>query len=74
MIGGLAAMVFFAIASLLSFWWAHSPGGDEIAAMFGSFALRSSGYLALVVVCAAVTLLTGLLSREIVMRHLQRLQ
>jgi cell division transport system permease protein len=74
MIGGLAAIAFFATASLLSFWWAHSPGGDEIAAMFGSFALGSSGYLALVVVCAAVTLLTGLLSREIVMRHLQMLQ
>jgi cell division transport system permease protein len=74
LIGGLAAIAFFAIASLLSFWWAHSPGGEEIAAMFGSFALRALGYLALVAVCAAVTLLTGLLSREIVMRHLQNLQ
>ena len=74
MIGGFAAIAFFALASVLSFWWAHSPGGDEIAAMFGSFALGSSGYLALVIVCAAVTLLTGLLSREIVMRHLQSLQ
>ncbi len=74
MIGGLAAIAFFAIASLLSFWWAHSPGGDEIAAMFGSFTLGASGYIALAVVCAAVTLLTGLLSRVIVMRHLQRLQ
>jgi cell division transport system permease protein len=74
LIGGLAAIAFFAIASLLSFWWAHSPGGEEIAAMFGSFALRSLGYFALVVVCAVVTLLTGLLSREIVMRHLQSLQ
>jgi cell division transport system permease protein len=74
MIGGLAAIAFFATASLLSFWSAHSPGGEEMAAMFGSFALRFSGYLALVVVCAAVTLLTGLLSREIVMRHLQTLQ
>ena len=73
-IGGLAAIAFFAAASLLSFWWAHSAGGEEIAAMFGSFALRTWGYLALVVVCAAVTLLTGLLSREIVMRHLQKLQ
>jgi cell division transport system permease protein len=74
MIGGSAAIAFFAIASFLSFWWARSPGGEEIAAMFGSFALRPSGYLALVVVGAAVTLLTGLLSREIVMRHLQSLQ
>jgi cell division transport system permease protein len=74
LIGGLAAIASFAIASLLSFWWAHSPGGEEIAAMFGSFALRALGYVALVAVCAAVTLLTGLLSREIVMRHLQNLQ
>jgi cell division transport system permease protein len=74
MIGGLAAIAFFAIASLLSSWSAHSPGGEEMAAMFGSFALGSRGYLALALVCAAVTLLTGLLSREIVMRHLQSLQ
>jgi cell division transport system permease protein len=73
-IGGLAAIAFFASASLLSFWWAGSPGDAEMAAMFGSFALRYSGYLALVAVCAIVTLLTGFLSREIVMRHLQRLQ
>ena len=73
MIGGLAAMAFFAAASLLSFLWAHSPGGDEIAAMFGSFALGPRGYVALALVCAAVTLLTGLLSREIALRHLQTL-
>ena len=73
-IGGFAAIAFFASASLLSFWWAGSPGDAEMAAMFGSFALRYSGYLALVAVCAIVTLLTGFLSREIVMRHLQRLQ
>ena len=74
MIGGLAATASFAAGSALSFWRPHSPGGDEIAAMFGSFALGPSGYLALVAVCVAVTLLTGLLSREIVMRHLQNLQ
>ena len=73
MIGGLAALAFFAAASLLSFWWAHSPGGDEIAAMFGSFALGLYGYVALAAVCAAVTLLTGFLSREIALRHLQTL-
>ena len=42
--------------------------------MFGSFALRTLGYLALIAVCAVVTMLTGLLSREIVMRHLQNLR
>jgi cell division transport system permease protein len=73
MIGGLAAMAFFATASLLSFLWTHSPGGGEIAAMFGSFALGPYGYVALALVCVAVTLLTGLLSREIVLRHLKML-
>jgi cell division transport system permease protein len=73
LIGGLAALGFFAGASLLSFWCAHSPGGDEIAAMFGSFTLGPYGYLALAAVCVAVTLLTGLLSKEIVLRHLQML-
>jgi cell division transport system permease protein len=73
-IGGLAAVAFFGLASMLSVWWAHSPGGEEIAAMFGTFALGAYGYLALAVVCGVVTLLTGLLSREIVMRHLQTLQ
>ena len=72
-IGGVAALAFFAIAAFLTFWSAHSPGGEEMAAMFGSFALPVSGYLALVAVCAAVTLLTGLLSRQIVMRHLRSL-
>jgi cell division transport system permease protein len=73
-IGGLAAAAFFTTVSLLSFWWAHSPGGEEIAAMFGSFALDRYGYVALGLVCAAVTLLTGLLSRAIVIRHLRTLQ
>jgi len=73
LIGGLAAMAFFATAALLSFGWAHSPGGDEIAAMFGSFELGPYGYVALAAVCIAVTLLTGLLSRRIVIRHLQTL-
>jgi cell division transport system permease protein len=73
LIGGVAALGSFAAASLLSFWWAHSPGGDEIAAMFGSFALGPYGYLALAVVGAVVTLLTGLLSRGIALRHLRTL-
>jgi hypothetical protein len=63
----------FAAASLVSFWWAHSPGGEEVAAMFGSFALGTYGYVAPMLVCAAVALLTGLLSREIVIRHLRTL-
>jgi cell division transport system permease protein len=58
---------------VLSAWWAHSPGGEEIAALFGAFALNGIGYLSLVVICVAIVILTGYLSRAIVFRHLQSL-
>jgi cell division transport system permease protein len=74
LIGGSASIVFFLAASALSAWWADSPGAEEIAAMFGAFSLGPVGYAALALVVAAVTLLTGFLSREIVFRQLHALQ
>jgi cell division transport system permease protein len=68
--GGLSAMAFFAAISLLSGAWSHSPGGNEIAAMFGSFSLSGMGYVTLLMVGAGVTLLTGYVSRTIVFRYL----
>ncbi len=62
------------IGSVLSGWWAQSPGGEEIAAMFGAFSLGPAGYAAVALVGIVVTLLTGFLSREIVFRHLHSLQ
>ncbi|HXZ17516.1 MAG TPA: ABC transporter permease [Roseiarcus sp.] len=73
-IGGGAAILFFLAAAALSRWSANAPGGEEIAALFGSFALGPAGYAALALVAVAVTLLTGLLSRQIVLRHLSALQ
>lgn len=73
LIGGFSAIAFFLAASALSSWWAGSAGGEEIAAMFGAFALAPFGYLALVAVGAAVALLTGYLSRSIAFRYLQSL-
>jgi cell division transport system permease protein len=73
-IGGGAAILFFLAAAGLSRWSANAPGGEEIAALFGSFALGPAGYAALALVAVAVTLLTGLLSRRIVLRHLSALQ
>ncbi len=74
LIGGSASIAFFLAASALSAWWADSPGAEEIAAMFGAFSLGPAGYAALALVVAAVTLLTGFLSREIVFRQLHALQ
>lgn len=73
LIGGASAIAFFLTASALSSWWSHSTGGEEIAALFGAFSLAPMGYLGLVLVGAAVTLLTGFLSRTIVLRYLQGL-
>ena len=73
LIGGLSAIAFFFAASALSAWWSHSTGGEEIAALFGAFALGPAGYLGLLLVGAAVTLLTGYLSRTIVFRYLHGL-
>jgi len=73
-IGVSVAFAFFLTASALSSWWANSPGGEEIAAMFGAFSLDGWGYVALAAVGAAVSLLTGYLSRAIVLKDLQKLQ
>jgi cell division transport system permease protein len=74
LIGCFAAIAFFFAASALSFWWSQSTGGEEIAAMFGAFALSLPGYFALAAVGAAVAVLTGHLSRTIVFRYLQGLR
>ena len=73
-IGGGAAIAFFFVASTLSRYSENSPGGAEIAALFGSFALDLTGYAGLLLVAAVVALLTGVLSRRIVLRHLRALQ
>ena len=72
-IGGGGAALFFILTSVLSAWWARSPGGEEIAALFGAFALSGIGYFALAAICVAIVILTGYLSRAIVFRHLQSL-
>jgi cell division transport system permease protein len=74
LIGGLGAAGFFAAASILSSAWANSSGGAEISALFGAFALGARGYLAIWSIAVAIALLTGLMSRMIVFRHLRRLQ
>lgn len=72
--GGLSAMAFFLIAAVLSRWWADSTSGAQIAALFGTFSLGAPGYAALAAIGAAVSLLTGFVSRAIVFRHLRGLQ
>jgi cell division transport system permease protein len=74
LIGGLCAAGFFAAASILSRVWANSSGGDEISALFGAFALGPRGYAAIFAIAICIALLTGVMSRIIVFRHLRALQ
>jgi cell division transport system permease protein len=74
LIGDSSAMAFFLAAAALFRWTTGSTGGAQIAALFGSFALNPTGYAALILIGVAVTVLTGLVSRAIVLRHLGGLQ
>ncbi len=74
LIGGASATAFFLAAATFSRSLANSEGGAQIAAMFGAFALGPPGYAALIAIGGVVTVLTGLVSRAIVFRHLGGLQ
>jgi cell division transport system permease protein len=74
LIGGCGAIGAFILAGMVSAWWIASPGGDQIEALFGTFALGKKGYAAIVVIAGSVAILTGLMSRSIVFRHLQGLE
>jgi cell division transport system permease protein len=61
-IGGLGAIVLFALAGLISRWFMGSAAGDQASALFGSFSIGVVGYLAvlgLVILIAAVTAVTS---------------
>jgi cell division transport system permease protein len=70
-IGGGAAIMLFALAGVISRWFAGTAGGEQTAALFGSFSIGIAGYAAVlgqVVLIAAVTAMT---SRQTVNRTLE---
>jgi cell division transport system permease protein len=69
---GSAALTFFVLGRLAPYWTA-TASGDQIDALFGGFALNVSGYFAIGAICIGIALLTGLISRTIVFRHLREL-
>jgi cell division transport system permease protein len=72
-IGGGAAILVFILASSLSAMMHSTPGGDQMDAMFGSFALGAKGYGTIALISCGMGIVTGLVSRIIVFRHLRRL-
>lgn len=72
-IGGGVAIVFFFLSGHAVGLWRATAGGEQIEALFGTFSLTPGGYGAIVVIAAAIAILTGFVSRMIVYRHLRKL-
>ncbi len=70
-IGGSIATVFFLLGGRATSLWRTSAGGEQVEALFGGFGLGLKGYVVILVIAAGIALLTGIVSRTIVYRHLR---
>jgi cell division transport system permease protein len=70
-IGGGAAIILFFLASMLSRWFAGSAGGEQTAALFGTFNIGLSGYVAVLVQVVLIAGVTALTSRQTVNHTLE---
>jgi cell division transport system permease protein len=73
-IGGGAAMLLFGLAGIASSWGAGTASGDQVATLFGSFALGWGGYLAIVAQIVLVAAVTAIASRRTVNRTLETVE
>jgi len=70
-IGGGAAILLFALAGGLSRLFSGTAGGDQATAMFGSFSIGMSGYVAVLVQVVLIAVVTAWTSRQTVNRTLE---
>lgn len=70
-VGGGAAIVLFALAGVVSGWFAGSAAAEQTAALFGSFAIGIGGYLAVLGQVVLIAVVTALTSRHTVNRTLE---
>ena len=70
-IGGGGAIILFALAGGLSRLFSGTAGGDQTAAMFGSFSIGMSGYVAVLVQVVLIAVVTAWTSRQTVNRTLE---
>ncbi len=73
LIGGGAAILVFLLSSSISALMRTTAGGDQLQAMFGSFALSLKGYSVIAIIAGGIAVTTGLVSRLIVFRRLREL-
>src|ERR1700731_3235 len=63
-IGGGIAMLVFGFSESIANWFSGTPGGDQVAALLGTFSLRPSGYLALAAQAVLIAAITAWASRR----------
>jgi cell division transport system permease protein len=73
-IGGGIAIALFALASLISGWFAGTAGADQTAALFGSFSIGMAGYIAVLGQVVLIALVTAVTSRHTVNRTLDMIE
>lgn len=64
LIGVGAAILLFGFAESIGSWFSGTPVGDQFAALLGTFSLRPSGYLVLVVQAIVIAVITAWSSRR----------
>lgn len=72
-VGGVSAVLIVAVMGWLAAVWSASPGGDQLAALFGAFEIGWQGYVSVILVAALVAVIAGLVSRVTVRRRLREL-
>ena len=71
LIGGGGAIALFALADVASGWFAGTAGGDQFAAMFGSFSIGVLGYAAVLAQVGLIAGVTAVTSRRTVNRTIE---
>jgi cell division transport system permease protein len=73
-VGGGAAVVVFALAGLISRWFTGTAGGDQTEALFGSFSIGFSGYMAVLAQVVLIAVVTAVTSRHTVNHTLEMIE
>jgi cell division transport system permease protein len=73
-IGGGAAIVLFTLAGVIGNWFLATPGGDQVAALFGTFSIGVFGYAAMLAQVVLIAFVTAETSRQVVNRTLEAVE
>lgn len=70
-LGGVLAVLVFAIAGFAANRFAATPGGEQVELLFGRFALPAGGYVTIILIGVIVAVVTAIVSRITVYRTLR---